>query len=101
MKMKHSEKYIFEGNRCLVCSAFLPFDGHGDDCLVPELVQLETRNAELKREIDGLKNNLRVIQTVNDELRDTAGSLRKLAHDYIVAYEKLAFGDVLLTAEKP
>ena len=51
-------------------------------------------------ENDGLKNNLRVIQTTNDELRNTVMSLRKLAHDYITAYEKLVFEDALLTAEE-
>ena len=68
--------------------------------LLAHAIQLEAENAALKRENDGLKNNLRVIQTVNDELRDTVRSVRKLAHDYITAYEKLAFGDPLLTAEE-
>ena len=54
----------------------------------------------LKRENDGLKNNLRVIQSVNDELRDTVKAQRKLAYDYIQAYEKLAFGDAILAQEQ-
>ena len=43
------------------------------------------------KENDALANNLRVIQTTNDELRNTVKSLRELARDYITAYEKLAF----------
>ena len=50
--MKPSEKYIFEGNRCLVCNGFLLFDGHGDDCLVPELVQLEAENEALREFVE-------------------------------------------------
>jgi hypothetical protein len=33
------------------------------------------------------------LESENDELRDTIKGLRELAHDYIQAYEKLAFGD--------
>ena len=48
---------------------------------------------QLKAKNRSLKNNLKVIQTTNDELRNTVKSLRALAHDYITAYEKLTFGD--------
>jgi hypothetical protein len=33
-------------------------------------------------------------------LRDTIAGLRALAYDYIQAYEKLTFGDALLTGEQ-
>ena len=47
-------KYIFEGNRCLVCDRFLPHSGHGDDCLVPDIVQLEQTNAALLEALEDL-----------------------------------------------
>ncbi len=49
--MKLSERYIFEGNRCLVCDRFLPHDGHNAGCLVPVIAQLDVLNIQLEAEL--------------------------------------------------
>ena len=51
--------------------------------------------------------NVKLLEATIEKLNELAAlkrkneSLRKLAYDYIQAYEKLAFADALLTTEEP
>ena len=42
------------------------------------------------------KNDATYVAMAYRQLEEEKDALRKLAHDYITAYEKLAFGDALL-----
>ena len=94
----------------------LVFDGSGTINTVninDEVTQLEAElhNAQVrisdrdlkterqKGQLNKLEASRKGLKTENATLKREKERMMRLAHDYITAYEKLAFGDALLTGE--
>ena len=86
-------KHKFDTPLCEYFSMIVGYTEVGDDLVITENI------AGLEAESEALLKDIQAWRRVRGELEADNEALRKLAHDYITAYEKLAFGDALLTGE--